>query len=134
MFQITAVGTTIIINGTLDTLSSGCFSLITVLFHILKNELMNLKEVGSENKMRSKIKQYISFHNDIFKFAALVEDTFSFGIFVQILSSIVVICMSAFRLLLVRWKTLFSNSIYLEVLRFRHEALYLCQHLPICLL
>lgn len=101
VFQIIAMYISIVMNCTLDSLAAACISLVTIQCERLRRNLESIMNSKDQTFIKSQIKQNVIYHNQIIKFSVLVEGTFSNGIFVQFLASILVLCTSGFRLLMV---------------------------------
>lgn len=107
MFQILSIGISAIINSTFDTITAAFICIGSIQFDVLKSNFQTLtssneKQGNVDDKIiEQRIKKFVKWHIDIMDYLALVEDTFSNGVFVQFMGSVIIICMSGFRLVVV---------------------------------
>ncbi|KAJ8948591.1 hypothetical protein NQ318_007595 [Aromia moschata] len=100
------------INSNIDILTIMAIILGTAQFEVLKRRIkMILKPaidgipVG-EDIVQDRVKKCIIHYNDLLCYVSQIEKTYSKGIFIQFLSSVIVICLTGFQILMISFNSM----------------------------
>ncbi|CAH1373873.1 unnamed protein product, partial [Tenebrio molitor] len=105
-FQMIGVGMTAYVNSTIDILTWMLMTVASAQFNILKENLKNIdyrfgKEDGQKKIIENNFNNCVKHHKAIVDFVCKIEYTFSNGIFLQFLASVVIICATGFLMIIV---------------------------------
>ncbi|KAJ3664965.1 hypothetical protein Zmor_000493 [Zophobas morio] len=100
-FQVTAVCYTAANNVNFDSLTWILITIASAEFDILKENLKNLDYKGDKLRVGKKFNDCVNHHKEIVRFVYKIESTFSKGIFLTFLASVVVICFTGFMMIIV---------------------------------
>ncbi|KAI8116479.1 putative odorant receptor 85d [Lucilia cuprina] len=80
-----------------DLLLITCVHLINMNFKYLAKSIREFKPTGTLSDMK-KLKEFISYHNDILNAVELIDDTFNISIFLNYIGTVTIICLLGFQL------------------------------------
>ncbi|CAH1374577.1 unnamed protein product, partial [Tenebrio molitor] len=106
MFQMISVCITAYVNSTIDILTWMLITVASAEFEILKGNLEKIDYRSNGVKEHSKIiennfNKCVKHHKAVVNFVYKIEYTFSDGIFLQFFSSVIVICVTGFLMIIV---------------------------------
>nr|WJJ63313.1 odorant receptor 13 [Pachyrhinus yasumatsui] len=98
-YQMASLYIAACLNSSVDILNCRLITIATTLFEILIKRLKNIGHEDVENHQEEFIK-CIYFHNKLLEFIRGIEDLYSYIVFSQFAASVVVICSTAFELVI----------------------------------
>lgn len=98
-FHIISIAISALYNTTADIITVKMCTLAAAQFQILKD---NLNKIDYTKKIATnQLRKNFIYHQELLNFIHLIQVTFSYGIFVQFIASVLVICFVAFKMLTV---------------------------------
>lgn len=98
-FQIISIAISALYNSAIDIITVKMYTLATSQFRILKSNLEDIDYTAET--VHQELRNNLIYHQDLLSFIQLIQETFSYGIFVQFIASVLVICFVFFEMLIV---------------------------------
>ncbi|KAF7284136.1 hypothetical protein GWI33_022493 [Rhynchophorus ferrugineus] len=101
--QILTVASSAWTNSAIDCLFQKHVTMATVFFQILCGRFRNVMDKLDENneEILRRIKKCVIYYNATIEYVSMIQNTFSYGILIQFLCSVIIICLTVFQLSLV---------------------------------